>query len=193
MLTYGDALARYGFGAGHPVVNEASFTTGSVHSGMNARRAAWTGARRLWRRCRPANRTSCVLHTRAYVARVKMQSVDGEGFLDYGETADTTSLSRGPRTRVPGVPSITSPIGDTPAFPGMYEAAAAVVGSTLDAVAHSVSGAAPRAFTPIAGLHHARREMAAGFCVFIVATGGGGYNRANLAAAWCAVIEALLE
>jgi len=30
----------------------------------------------------------------------------------------------------------------------------------------SVSGAAPRAFVPIAGLHHARREMASGFCVF---------------------------
>ena len=27
-LYYGEALARYGFGDGHPLVNEASFTTG---------------------------------------------------------------------------------------------------------------------------------------------------------------------
>ncbi len=73
-------------------------------------------------------------HTRDYVERVKRQSHTGEGFLDYG---------------------------DTPAFPGVYEAAATVVGSTLDAVAHSVSGAAPRAFVPIAGLHHAGRGHAA--------------------------------
>jgi acetoin utilization protein AcuC len=26
----------------------------------------------------------------------------------------------------------------------------------------------------------------------LVAMGGGGYNRANLAAAWCAVVESLL-
>ncbi len=78
-------------------------------------------------------------HTREYVARVKAQSQTGEGFLDYG---------------------------DTPAFPGVYAAAATVVGSTLDAVVHAVSGESPRAFVPIAGLHHARRDTAAGFCVF---------------------------
>ncbi len=78
-------------------------------------------------------------HTRDYIQRVKFQSRTGAGYLDGG---------------------------DTPAFPGVYEAAATVVGTTLDAVAHSVSGAARRAFVPIAGLHHARRDRAAGFCVF---------------------------
>jgi acetoin utilization protein AcuC len=78
-------------------------------------------------------------HTRDYVERVRQQSQTGEGFLDYG---------------------------DTPAFVGVYEAAATVVGSVLDACARSVSGEFPRAFVPIAGLHHARRDRAAGFCVF---------------------------
>ena len=78
-------------------------------------------------------------HTHEYVARVRLQSRDGAGFLDYG---------------------------DTPAFVGVYEAAATVVGTVLDAVRQILHGATARAFIPIAGLHHARRDSAAGFCVF---------------------------
>jgi acetoin utilization protein AcuC len=40
------------------------------------------------------------------------------------------------------------------------------VGTTLAAVDAIMSGAALRAFVPIAGLHHAARDKAAGFCVF---------------------------
>ncbi len=78
-------------------------------------------------------------HTPGYVDLVVRLSEHGEGFLDHG---------------------------DTPAFPGMYEAAARVVGSTLDAARRVLSGEARRAFVPIAGLHHARRDRASGFCVF---------------------------
>jgi acetoin utilization protein AcuC len=56
--------------------------------------------------------------------------------------------------------------GDTPAFVGVYEAAARVVGTTCKAAREIMSGSCQRAFTPIAGLHHARRDHAAGFCVF---------------------------
>jgi len=56
--------------------------------------------------------------------------------------------------------------GDTPAFSGMFTAAAHVVGSTIQAVDRVMAGECKRAFVPIAGLHHARRERAAGFCVF---------------------------
>ena len=82
---------------------------------------------------------SRAFHTRDYIARVRTQSRTGEGYLDYG---------------------------DTPAFPGVYEAACHVVGSVLDAVAAVLDGKCRRAFVPIAGLHHARRDAAAGFCVF---------------------------
>jgi acetoin utilization protein AcuC len=78
-------------------------------------------------------------HSAGYLAQVKAQSASGEGYLDQG---------------------------DTPAFPGMYEAAGFVVGSVLDAIDHILSGHCRRAFVPIAGLHHARRDAAAGFCVF---------------------------
>jgi Deacetylases, including yeast histone deacetylase and acetoin utilization protein len=78
-------------------------------------------------------------HTQDYVERVKQQSLIGEGYLDYG---------------------------DTPAFPGIFEAASGVVGTSLDAMHSLMAGACQRAFIPVAGLHHARRDRAGGFCVF---------------------------
>jgi acetoin utilization protein AcuC len=55
--------------------------------------------------------------------------------------------------------------GDTPAAHGIYEAACEVVGATLNAVDGVMNGEWQRAFVPIAGLHHAARAHAAGFCV----------------------------
>jgi acetoin utilization protein AcuC len=78
-------------------------------------------------------------HTAEYVELVRERSASGQGFLDGG---------------------------DTPAFRGIYEAAIAVVGATLNASAAIMSGQCRRAFVPIAGLHHAARDHAAGFCVF---------------------------
>jgi acetoin utilization protein AcuC len=78
-------------------------------------------------------------HDPSYIDLVIERSAAGEGFLDYG---------------------------DTPAFPGAFEAASTVVGSTLDAVDRLIDGRCFRAMVPIAGLHHARRHTAGGFCVF---------------------------
>lgn len=102
-------------------------------------------ARGLDRRVAITQPVACVhaellaFHTREYVERVQHQSQTGSGYLDYG---------------------------DTPAFPGVYEAACYVVGSTLDAGRRALRGDTPRAFVPIGGLHHATRQGAAGFCVF---------------------------
>ncbi len=78
-------------------------------------------------------------HFAEYVDRVIALSQSGEGYLDYG---------------------------DTPAVRGMYEIAVHVVGAGLDGLARIMRGEAKRSFQPIGGLHHARREGAAGFCVF---------------------------
>jgi acetoin utilization protein AcuC len=78
-------------------------------------------------------------HTPEYVDLVADRSVSGEGYLD---------------------------AGDTPAWRGVYEAAADVVGATLLASSEIMAGRARRGFVPIAGLHHAARNSAAGFCVF---------------------------
>lgn len=56
--------------------------------------------------------------------------------------------------------------GDTPSFAGCYAAASAVVGSTVDAARKLARGELERAFVPIAGLHHASRAGASGFCIF---------------------------
>jgi len=78
-------------------------------------------------------------HEPAYVDRVIGLSKRGSGLLD---------------------------AGDTPAYPGVYEAAAFVAGGTLEALACIMAGPARHAFIPIGGLHHATRDQAAGFCVF---------------------------
>ncbi len=131
---YGASLASYGFGNNHPF-------------GPDRLDAFWREFTRrgLDRRCDIAAPATCTdddlarFHTRDYLARVKRQSQTGEGYLDYG---------------------------DTPTFPGVYEAASTVVGSVLDALRAILDGECRRAFVPIAGLHHARRDSAAGFCVF---------------------------
>lgn len=56
--------------------------------------------------------------------------------------------------------------GDTPAFDGMYEAAALYCGGTVDAARLVLSGRYETAFNVAGGLHHALPERAAGFCTF---------------------------
>ncbi|HEX5340408.1 MAG TPA: acetoin utilization protein AcuC, partial [Gammaproteobacteria bacterium] len=55
--------------------------------------------------------------------------------------------------------------GDTPALSGIDAAARQVVGTTLNAVAGVMQKKWRRGFVAIAGLHHAGRGHAAGFCV----------------------------
>jgi acetoin utilization protein AcuC len=78
-------------------------------------------------------------HSLGYIDRVRELCRSGQGFLD---------------------------AGDTPARKGVDESAAAVVGATIEAMDSIVTGRSVRAFVPIAGLHHAGRDHAAGFCVF---------------------------
>jgi acetoin utilization protein AcuC len=80
-----------------------------------------------------------LFHTSDYIEKVRDYSVSGHGYLDGG---------------------------DTPSFVGMFEAASHVAGSVTDAIDRIMKGEFRRAFSPIAGLHHARRHVAAGFCVF---------------------------
>lgn len=130
----GEALARYNFGEDHPF--------GPLRHGafMEAFRRA--GLDRRVRHLEPVTADQPAIerfHTPEYVERVVAQSRTGGGLLDQG---------------------------DTPAFRGVYEAAATVVGTVLDGVGRLVESECRRVFVPIAGLHHARRGSAAGFCVF---------------------------
>ena len=80
-----------------------------------------------------------LFHTKEHVESVKETSASGAGYLDDG---------------------------DTPAYPGILEASEYVVGSTLDCVEKVFSGELDHAFNPVGGLHHARPNASAGFCVF---------------------------
>jgi acetoin utilization protein AcuC len=130
----GEALAAYGFGHGHPFGPDRMdvFWQRMVASGLDKRVRVYAP--------RQADDVQILrFHTASYLAQVKAQSKSGAGYLD---------------------------AGDTPAFQGVYEAAATVVGTVLAALDEVVSGRCLHAFVPIAGLHHARRDSAAGFCVF---------------------------
>ena len=56
--------------------------------------------------------------------------------------------------------------GDTPAFAGMHEAAAAVCGASVAASMAVWEGRADQAFFAGGGLHHALANRASGFCVY---------------------------
>jgi acetoin utilization protein AcuC len=56
--------------------------------------------------------------------------------------------------------------GDTPAFIGLHDAAAAVAGGSLRAMEAILAGDVQHAFHPGGGLHHAMPRRASGFCVY---------------------------
>jgi acetoin utilization protein AcuC len=134
ILISGPAIAAYGFPNGHPFGPDrhdafmAELETSQAFGALAVVEPE------------PAPRELLEsFHTSRYVDFVSEMSAIGHGLLDHG---------------------------DTPAYPGVYEAAATVVGGTIAALDSIMTGAARRAFVPIGGLHHARRDAAAGFCVF---------------------------
>lgn len=133
-LVSGESIARYGFGNGHPFGQDrhAAFMRELQESGLLPALVPLAP--------RAASREELELfHVPAYVDFVAERSAIGKGFLD---------------------------AGDTPAQRGIFESASHVVGATLVGAEAIMEGRVRRAFVPIAGLHHARRDAAAGFCVF---------------------------
>ncbi|MGQ9468706.1 MAG: acetoin utilization protein AcuC [Nitrososphaerales archaeon] len=80
-----------------------------------------------------------LFHTKKYIEFVKRASEYGFGYLDHG---------------------------DTPAYKGVFEASTYAVGSTLLGLDMIMKKELDHAFNPVGGYHHARRDKAAGFCVF---------------------------
>jgi acetoin utilization protein AcuC len=130
----GERLARYGFGDGHPFGPDR---LGAFLREFEAR--ALDRKVRVLEPRQAADEELLAFHTAHHLEFIRERSASGQGYLD---------------------------AGDTPAFRGVYEAAACVVGATLTAAEAIMSGDSRRAFVPIAGLHHAARDHAAGFCVF---------------------------
>ena len=89
------------------------------------------------------------VHAPAYVAAVKRYSETPA--LSATWEASQWGLSAG---------------GDTPAFPGMHDAAATICGASLEGAMAVWEGRADQAFVAGGGLHHAFANKAAGFCVY---------------------------
>jgi acetoin utilization protein AcuC len=135
VLVYrGKEIAAYGFGDPHPFGLDRHDV---FHEELDQ---AGLGKHIDFGHARPARVDELGLfHTAEYIDRVSKLSAVGVGYLDGG---------------------------DTPAMKGIYDAASNVVGAVLCAVDEVMHGNYRRSFIPIAGLHHAARDSAAGFCVF---------------------------
>ncbi|NIM72715.1 MAG: acetoin utilization protein AcuC [Gammaproteobacteria bacterium] len=135
VLVYkGKEIAAYGFGDPHPFGTDRHDV---FHRELAAEELDPTVRYMTPRRASVDE--LLLFHTPEYIDKVSRMSKEGRGYLDDG---------------------------DTPALPGIFNAASDVVGTTLAAVDAVMHGEAKRAFVPIAGLHHAARDRAAGFCVF---------------------------
>lgn len=135
VLVYrGEEIAAYGFGDPHPFGTDRHDV---FHAELDS---SGLGEFIDYGHPRPALVDELALfHTADYIDKVSRMSSEGNGWLDDG---------------------------DTPAVAGIYDSASAVVGAVLCAVDEIMHGNYKRAFIPIAGLHHAGRAHAAGFCVF---------------------------
>ncbi|WP_395091125.1 acetoin utilization protein AcuC [Armatimonas sp.] len=85
------------------------------------------------------------VHTAEYLEIVQRASTPGHGL-------DLSRFGLGP--------------GDTPAFPGMWDASRLYAGGSVDAAKCTLSGEFGIAFNVAGGLHHAHPWKAYGFCVF---------------------------
>jgi acetoin utilization protein AcuC len=134
LVIAGEKLARYGFGEGHPFGTDRH---GAFYREFEAR---GLDRRTEVQETRAAtDQELLAFHTAEHIELVRGRSGTGQGYLDGG---------------------------DTPAYRGVFEAASYVVGGTVKAAEAIMAGQARRGFVPIAGLHHAARGNAAGFCVF---------------------------
>ena len=128
----GENIARYGFPAGHPFGTDRhdAFWNEAIRTGLDKDVEVLTPVI-----CDEDDLLR--FHDSDYVSFLKAKSAQGVGYLDGG---------------------------DTPVFPGVFEAASYIVGSDLDAIDRMMQGEFSRIFVPIAGLHHCGPGSAAGFC-----------------------------
>ena len=134
LVLKGANIAAYGFGEGHPFGPDR-------HDVFHLELAERGFGEQVTLACatEATHAELAAFHTPGHISRVETLCLAGTGWLDGG---------------------------DTPARRGLDAAAAAVVGASIFAMEHIMAGHARRAFVPIAGLHHAGRDQAAGFCIY---------------------------
>jgi acetoin utilization protein AcuC len=137
---FGEELARYGFGGSHPWGTDRLYA--------------------FWNRLQSERIPDIVVEQPEITTEEIVLSFHEQEYVEFVKMASKQCKS------------IPLDRGDTPSFRGVFEATLHVVGSTLAALDIVMQGRdragrkAESAFVPIAGLHHARRDSAGGFCVF---------------------------
>jgi len=135
----GDELANYHFGEEHPFGPKRYWAFKEEFESRFLNNGQLDKNVLLHTPQQASEEQLALFHTQDYINKVKTLSEKGEDYLD---------------------------CGDTPAIKGIYESACTVAGTTLKAIDLIMKDDCHFAFTPIAGLHHATRNSAAGFCVF---------------------------
>lgn len=136
LLVFGPRSTTYDFGPGHPL------TPRRFGPGIDLLQAVGATPGLA-----PEPTTDDLLemcHGRDYIATVRRLGRDPEGPPGGG----------------------IAPFGDDPPFAGMHDAAAAVAGGSIEAMAAILRGDTAHAFHPGGGLHHAMRGRASGFCIY---------------------------
>ena len=136
LLVFGPRSTTYDFGPGHPLT--------PLRFGPGIDLLHELGAEPRLAPEPAADEALLACHDAAYVAAVRRLSDDPDGPPSHGIAL----------------------YGDDPPFAGMHEAAAAVAGGSLAAMAAILDGRTEHAFHPGGGLHHAMRDGASGFCIY---------------------------
>jgi len=141
-LIYGAAYQAYRFGNGHP------FDPLRLRLTLD-----------LMADCQLLGPPHQVLPPR-HATDAEIATVHGAAFIEAVRAASEGTLA----------PNVAARFGlgtdDVPIFPGMHDAAAAIVGGSLLAADLVMNGDVDHAFNIGGGLHHAMRSLAAGFCVY---------------------------
>jgi acetoin utilization deacetylase AcuC-like enzyme len=141
-LAADERLAAYDFGPDHP------FQAGRLEAGLSLLRAARILDDGDLLAYGPADDADLELvHDRDYLAALARFSATGAGPADPAEAARF------------GL------VGDNRPFPGMAEAARLVAGAAVASLDVVAAGDLAHVFAPVAGLHHAQRRRAVGFCL----------------------------
>lgn len=140
-LYWDPALLEYNFGAHHPMhPSRLDVTYRLVHEfGLDRRDNVVVEAPEV-----APDEVLHLVHPRSYVDSVRAVSAD-------------------PSLHLPGCGLGTE---DTPAFPGVHEASARLVGGTYQGAAAILAGEAVHAVNFGGGMHHAHAEKASGFCIY---------------------------
>ncbi|MFT4414965.1 acetoin utilization protein AcuC [Fredinandcohnia humi] len=141
VFIYSDQLIKYRFSNDHPFNQTRVMLTYDLLKSLNALDDSQIIEPRI-----ATDEELELVHDPQFIQAVKLA---GEGKLPE-ETAQNYGIGT----------------EDTPIFPGMHEASALLVGATLTAVDHVMSGKSKHALSLGGGLHHGFRGKASGFCIY---------------------------